>query len=193
MLASRHQTFANSGMNPSPNLFLIGPMGAGKSTIGRRLAAHFTLPFVDLDEEIERRNGVSVALIFELEGEAGFRMREARMIEELSRRDGVVLATGGGAVLDPDTRRVLQQRGFVVYLATSVAQQLTRLARDVKRPLLRAPDRRERLDAMAVQRNPLYAEIADATFSASNSAVAQAARQIALRLQSEWQREVVAA
>lgn len=193
MLASRHQTFVNSGMNPSPNLFLIGPMGAGKSTIGRRLAAHFTLPFVDLDEEIERRNGVSVALIFELEGEAGFRMREARMIEELSRRDGVVLATGGGAVLDPDTRRVLQQRGFVVYLATSVAQQLTRLARDVKRPLLRAPDRRERLDAMAVQRNPLYAEIADATFSASNSAVAQAARHIALRLQSEWQREVVAA
>lgn len=193
MLASQHQTFVNSGMNPSPNLFLIGPMGAGKSTIGRRLAAHFGLPFVDLDEEVERRNGVSVALIFELEGEAGFRAREARLIDELSQRDGVVLATGGGAVLDAGNRRLLHERGFVVYLATTVPQQLSRLARDSKRPLLRAPDRRERLEAMALQRNPLYAEIADATFSASHSAVAQVARHIALRLQSEWQREVVAA
>jgi shikimate kinase len=180
-------------MNPSSNLFLVGPMGAGKSTIGRRLAAHFGLPFIDLDEEIERRNGVSVALIFELEGEAGFRSRESRLIEELSCRDGVVLATGGGAVLAESNRRVLHDRGFVLYLSTTVAQQLSRLARDVKRPLLQAPDRRERLDAMAAQRNPLYEEIADLTVTGSNTAVAQAARQIAARLEGQWQRKAVAA
>ncbi len=180
-------------MNPSSNLFLVGPMGAGKSTIGRRLAAHFGLPFIDLDEEIERRNGVSVALIFELEGEAGFRSRESRLIEELSCRDGVVLATGGGAVLAETNRRVLHGHGFVLYLSATVAQQLSRLARDVKRPLLQAPDRRERLEAMAAQRNPLYEEIADLTVTGSNTAVAQAARQIAARLETQWQRKAVAA
>lgn len=180
-------------MNPSPNLFLVGPMGAGKSTIGRRLAAHLALPFIDLDEEIERRNGVSVALIFELEGEAGFRQREARLIEELSERDGIVLATGGGAVLDPANRRLLHARAFVLYLATSVAQQLNRLARDGKRPLLQAPDRRERLEAMAQLRTPLYEEIADMTVHGSSIAVAQAARQIASQLETRWQRSGVAA
>ncbi|MBK6727730.1 MAG: shikimate kinase AroK [Xanthomonadales bacterium] len=180
-------------MNPSPNLFLVGPMGAGKSTIGRRIAAHIALPFIDLDEELERRNGVSVALIFELEGEAGFRQREARLIEELSRREGIVLATGGGAVLDAANRRLLHARGFVLYLSTSVAQQLNRLARDCKRPLLQAPDRRERLEAMAQLRNPLYQEIADMTVHGSNIAVAQAARQIAAQLEARWQRRGVAA
>ena len=180
-------------MNPSSNLFLVGPMGAGKSTIGRRLAQHYDLPFIDLDEEIERRNGVSVALIFELEGEAGFRSREARLIDELTRREGVVLATGGGAVLAEANRRALRERGFVLYLSATVAQQLGRLARDVKRPLLQAPDRRERLEAMAVQRNPLYEEIADLTVTGSNTAVAQAARQIATRLDALWQRKAVAA
>jgi shikimate kinase len=180
-------------MNPSSNLFLVGPMGAGKSTIGRRLAAHFGLPFIDLDEEIERRNGVSVALIFEVEGEAGFRCRESRLIEELSCRDGVVLATGGGAVLADANRRMLHDRGFVLYLSATVTQQLSRLARDVKRPLLQAPDRRERLDAMAAQRNPLYEEIADLTVTGTNTAVAQTARQIAARLEAQWQRTVAAA
>ena len=180
-------------MNPSSNLFLVGPMGAGKSTIGRRLATHFGLPFIDLDEEIERRNGVSVALIFELEGEAGFRSRESRLIEELSCRDGVVLATGGGAVLAETNRRVLHGHGFVLYLSATVAQQLSRLARDVKRPLLQAPDRRERLEAMAAQRNPLYEEIADLTVTGTNTAVAQTSRQIAARLEAQWQRTVAAA
>ncbi|MBI2397626.1 MAG: shikimate kinase AroK [Xanthomonadales bacterium] len=180
-------------MNPSPNLILVGPMGAGKSTIGRRLAAHFALPFVDLDEEIERRNGVSVALIFELEGEAGFRQRESRLIEELCRRDGIVLATGGGAVLSESNRRLLHAHGFVLYLATSVAQQLARLARDSKRPLLQAADRRERLEAMAQLRNPLYEEIADLTVPASNLAVSHAAQLIATQLQARWQRCGVAA
>ena len=180
-------------MNPSPNLFLIGPMGAGKSTIGRRLAAHFALPFVDLDEEIERRNGVSIALIFELEGEDGFRQRESRLIEELAQQEGVVLATGGGAVLAEANRRQLHAHGFVLYLSTTVSQQLTRLARDAKRPLLRTPDRRERLEAMAQLRNPLYEEIADMSVTGSNSAVALAARQIAGRLETQWQRAGVTA
>lgn len=180
-------------MNPSSNLFLVGPMGAGKSTIGRRLAQHYDLPFIDLDEEMERRNGVSIALIFELEGEAGFRCRESRLIEDLSCRQGVVLATGGGAVLAEGNRRLLHERGFVLYLSATVTQQLARLARDVKRPLLQAPDRRERLEAMAAQRNPLYEEIADLTVTGSNTAVAQAARQIAARLDTQWQRKAVAA
>lgn len=180
-------------MNPSSNLFLVGPMGAGKSTIGRRLAQHFGLPFIDLDEEMERRNGVSIALIFELEGEAGFRQRESKLIEELSGREGVVLATGGGAVLSEGNRRLLRERGFVLYLSATVPQQLARLARDVKRPLLQAPDRRERLEAMAAHRNPLYEEIADLSVTGSNAAVAQAARQIATRLDAQWQRKAVAA
>lgn len=180
-------------MNPSSNLFLVGPMGAGKSTIGRRLAQHYDLPFIDLDEEMERRNGVSIALIFELEGEPGFRCRESRLIEELSCREGVVLATGGGAVLAESNRRLLRERGFVLYLSATVAQQIARLARDVKRPLLQAPDRRERLEAMAAHRNPLYEEIADLTVTGSNTAVAQAARQIAARLDAQWQRKAVAA
>jgi shikimate kinase len=180
-------------MNPSSNLFLVGPMGAGKSTIGRRLAAHFQLPFVDLDEELERRNGVSVALIFELEGEPGFRQRESRLLDELSRRQGVVLATGGGAVLAEANRKMLRERGFVVHLAASVPQQLARLARDAKRPLLQAPDRRERLEAMAELRNPLYAEVADLVVQGVNGAVAQVARQIAGRLETQWQRAGIAA
>jgi shikimate kinase len=180
-------------MNPSSNLFLVGPTGAGKSTIGRRLAQHFALPFVDLDEEIERRNGVSVTLIFELEGESGFRQREARLVDELTRRDGIVLATGGGAVLSEANRRVLRERGFVLYLAATVPQQLSRLARDAKRPLLQAPDRRERLEAMALQRNPLYEEIADLVVAGGNGAVAQAASQVVARLDSHWRRATVAA
>lgn len=178
-------------MNPSANLFLVGPMGAGKSTIGRRLARHFELPFIDLDEEIERRNGVSIGMIFELEGEAGFRQRETRLIDELSGSDGVVLATGGGAVLAEENRHRLAARGFVVYLAASVAQQLSRLSRDVKRPLLQTPDRRERLESIATQRNPLYQEIADLTATGSNLSVAQATRQLVQRIETQWQRLLV--
>lgn len=180
-------------MNPSSNLFLVGPMGAGKSTIGRRLAAHFRLPFVDLDEELERRNGVSVALIFELEGEPGFRARESRLLDELSGREGVVLATGGGAILAEENRQCLRERGFVVYLSATVAQQLSRLARDAKRPLLQAPDRRERLEAMATLRNPLYESVADLIVRGSNNAVSQVARQITAQLETQWQRVGIAA
>jgi shikimate kinase len=177
-------------MNPAANLFLIGPMGAGKSTIGRRLAAHFGLAFVDLDAEIEARTGVAVTTIFELEGEAGFRVREATLLEEFCRREGIVLATGGGAVLRADNRARLAAHGFVVYLAASVSQQLARLARDGKRPLLKTPDRRERLEALAREREPLYRAIADLEVETAAGGPAPAARRIAALLRERWQRSV---
>jgi shikimate kinase len=175
-------------VNPSSNLFLIGPMGAGKTTIGKRLAAHFALPFVDLDAEIETHTGAGVALIFDIEGEPGFRRRESALLDDCSARTGVVLATGGGAVLDERNRELLKSRGFVVWLQTDVEQQLQRLARDRQRPLLRAEDRRERLQAMARARDPLYASIADMIVSPHVHAPARASEQIAALIERRWQR-----
>lgn len=175
-------------MNPAPNLFLVGPMGAGKTTIGRRLAHLLDWPFHDLDQDIEQRSGATIPLIFELEGEAGFRRREHEMLAELAALDGIVLATGGGAVLDPANRALLRARGYVVYLQTSVDQQLKRLERDRKRPLLAAPDRRERLDHLAAVRNPLYAEVADLTVLSTCDNVVQIARDLAHTLEHRWQR-----
>jgi shikimate kinase len=180
-------------MNPAPSLFLVGPMGAGKTTIGRRVAEALALPFFDLDHEIEASAGASVALIFELEGEPGFRRREHAALAELSARDGIVLATGGGAVLDADNRRLLRQRGYVVWLRASVAQQLARLARDRKRPLLAAPDREQRLAELARVREPLYAEVADLALQPDSDCVPQAARELVERLALAWQRPAVPA
>ena len=132
-------------MKKPGNLFLIGPMGAGKSAVGRQLARLLHLDFVDSDEEVERRTGVDIPFIFEKEGEAGFRKREAQAIDELSRRDGIVLATGGGAVVDPQNRNHLGARGFVVYLHTSVDQQLSRTRKGRERPLLANDDPRATL------------------------------------------------
>lgn len=142
------------------NVILIGPMGSGKTTVGRALAPRLGLEFVDLDQEIEQRCGVEVSLIFEIEGEAGFRARESAMLEELSAREDMLLATGGGSVLNPSNRQRLRSMGLVVWLQTSVDQQLRRLARDRRRPLLQAPDRRQRLEDMAAERDPLYRECA---------------------------------
>ncbi|HXS73964.1 MAG TPA: shikimate kinase [Rhodanobacteraceae bacterium] len=174
-------------MNPSCNLFLIGPMGAGKTTVGRRLAAHYGLPFVDLDAEIETHTGAGVPLIFDVEGEPGFRRREAALLAECSARDGVVLATGGGAVLDARNRELLQTRGFVVWLQTSVEQQLQRLERDRQRPLLQAEDRRERLHVMAHARDPLYAGIADLSVPSHAHTPAHAAEHLVKLLDEHWQ------
>ncbi|NGY06502.1 shikimate kinase AroK [Solimonas terrae] len=144
------------------NIFLIGPMGAGKTTVGRRLAELRGLEFIDSDHEIEARTGVDIPYIFEREGEAGFRKRESQMISELVMRGGIVLATGGGAVLDADNRRVLAAHGYVVYLHASVDQQLHRTSRADNRPLLHnVSDRRGVLSSLFAQRDPLYREIAD--------------------------------
>ncbi|MBL8299754.1 MAG: shikimate kinase AroK [Rhodanobacteraceae bacterium] len=175
-------------MNPAPNLFLIGPMGAGKTTIGRRVAEQLQLPFFDLDLVIEEQTGATIPLIFELEGEAGFRRRECAALDQISALQGVVLATGGGAVLDAHNRELLAARGFIVYLETAVSIQLERLARDRKRPLLAAPDRRERLEQMAALRNPLYSTIADMTICSEHQHAAQVAADLITRLQQEWQR-----
>ncbi|EKM96135.1 shikimate kinase AroK [Stutzerimonas degradans] len=143
------------------NLILVGPMGAGKSTIGRLLAKELRLPFKDSDKEIEQRTGASIPLIFDVEGEGGFREREQAAIADLCMLNGVVLATGGGAVLREDNRRALRSGGQVVYLCTSVEQQLERTSRDRNRPLLQAADPRAVLETLMAVRDPLYREIAD--------------------------------
>jgi shikimate kinase len=149
--------------NTSGRIFLIGPMGAGKTTIGRQLARRLGLRFLDSDREIERRSGVDIQTIFDFEGESGFRQRERSMIDELTQRDGIVLATGGGAVLDPDNRDMLRNRGLVIHLATTVDEQVRRTRRDRIRPLLQNSDRRATLERLAQERRPLYEEIADIT------------------------------
>jgi shikimate kinase len=176
-------------MNPSCNLFVIGPTGAGKTSVGRRLAAHYGLPFVDLDQEIERHCGVDVSTVFEIEGEAGFRQRESALLDECSRRAGLVLATGAGAVLAPHNRGHLVERGFVVWLQTTVEQQLERLERDHRRPLLAVPDRHERLRAMAQIREPLYREIADLTVPGEHGGVGAASERCITLIDHYWQRQ----
>ncbi|HHB12780.1 MAG TPA: shikimate kinase AroK [Chromatiales bacterium] len=159
--ASSTSPFDRSVLLKNQNLFLVGPMGAGKSSIGRQLARRLGRPFLDSDREIEERTGVDIATIFEYEGEEGFRKREAKVIDELSRQQGIVMATGGGAVLRRENRDRLSARGFVVYLQASVETQLARTARDTSRPLLQTEDRRSRLESLMDERDPLYREIAD--------------------------------
>ncbi len=152
-------------------LFLIGPMGAGKTTIGRRLAQVLNREFVDSDQEIEQRAGASIPLIFELEGEAGFRAREKAVIAELTQRSNLILATGGGAVLDPDNRNCLRERGFVIYLWATVDEQLLRTRMDSNRPLLQTADPRARLAQLFEQRDPLYRATADLVIQSDGQAV----------------------
>ncbi len=142
------------------NVILIGMMGSGKSTVGRRLAAALGRPFVDADTVLEQRCGVPISTIFELEGEEGFRRREAQLITELAQPAGCVLATGGGAVLNANSRALLHSLGFVVYLQAGVNDLWQRLRRDRGRPLLRASDPRARIESLVEQRDPLYREAA---------------------------------
>ena len=166
------------------NVFLIGPMGSGKTAVGRQLARLLDCPFYDSDQEVEQRTGADIPLIFEREGEAGFRRREREVIEELARRHGIVLATGGGAILDADTRRDLAARGWVVYLEASVAQQAARAARTRNRPLLHDTDPVVRLGELIRMREPLYREIADLVISTNNRKVGSVAEHIAREFQA---------
>ncbi|MBT3091774.1 MAG: shikimate kinase AroK [Candidatus Thiodiazotropha endolucinida] len=147
------------------NLFLIGPMGAGKTTVGRQLAEFFHKDFVDSDHEIQRRTGVDIPTIFEFEGESGFRHRESAVIDELTAREGIVLATGGGVIMREQNRKLLSARGVVVYLHCSVRQQYERTHRDKNRPLLSTPDPKGRLNELMAVRDPLYRETADIVVS----------------------------
>jgi len=144
----------------APRLFLVGMMGAGKSTVGRLLAQRCGLEFIDCDRELEARSGVAIATIFEVEGEQGFRRREAALIDELTQRPGVVLATGGGAVLAEENRQRLRGRGLVIYLRASVDEILRRTQRDRARPLLQTANRRGRIAQLLAEREPLYEEVA---------------------------------
>lgn len=148
-------------MSKNNNLFLVGPMGAGKTTIGRFLAEDLNLEFVDLDAAIEDRCGANIPWIFDVEGEAGFRKRESRMLEELTSQNGILLATGGGAVLSEYNRTLLKQRGYVVYLNASVSQLLERTAHDRNRPLLQVDNPQEVIETLLEARDPLYRDVAD--------------------------------
>jgi shikimate kinase len=146
-----------------PRLFLIGMMGAGKSTVGRLLARRCGFDFIDCDRELEARSGVTIATIFELEGEESFRRREAALIDELTQRPRTVLATGGGAILDEENRGHLRSRGLVIYLRASVDEILRRTNRDRARPLLQTTDRRGRIAQLLAEREALYTQIAHVT------------------------------
>lgn len=153
-------------------------MGAGKSTIGRRLAKKLNLQFCDSDQAIENRTGVRIALIFEIEGEEGFRRREAEVIEELTGQSDIVLATGGGVVLSPENRKNLAERGVVVYLRAGIKQLLKRTTRDNKRPLLNMDNPREKIEEILKTRAPLYEQIADLIVDTDRRPVAQVIEEI---------------
>lgn len=145
----------------SQKIFLVGPMGAGKTSIGRALARQLKLKFHDSDHEVQARCGADIPWIFDVEGEDGFRRREAEVIAELTQKGGIVLATGGGAVLLPENRACLAERGTVVYLKVGVDLQYERTVNDLNRPLLQTPERRVVIERFEKERGPLYREVAD--------------------------------
>lgn len=171
-------------MASHPNIFLVGPMGAGKTTIGRRLAELRGLEFIDSDHEVEQRTGVDIPYIFEKEGENGFRKREKQVIADLTARAHIVLATGGGAILDTDNRHALASRGVVVYLHASIDQQLARTGRADNRPLLQqAADRRAVLEQLFRTRDPLYREVADIVVATDHLSTKSVVREIEAALE----------
>jgi shikimate kinase len=165
-------------MLAKPNLILIGPMGSGKSAVGKQLGRLLRRPFYDSDIEIERRTGVDIPYIFDKEGEAGFRLRESETLEVLTAMERIILATGGGAIMRPENRRMLADRGRVVYLKTSVGQQVERVRQGRARPLLSNVDPAARLEALMQVRAPLYEEIADITIVTDNRRVRVVAEDI---------------
>jgi shikimate kinase len=162
-------------------LFLVGMMGAGKTTVGRQLAKRLGKTFYDADREIEARTGVRVAVIFDIEGEVGFRKREAEVIDQLTALNDIVLATGGGAVLDPGNRENLRTRGFVIYLHALPPVLWQRTRADKSRPLLQGGDPRERLDALYALRDPLYREVADLVIETGRQGIGPLLAQVLAR------------
>ncbi|WP_368860140.1 shikimate kinase [Chitinimonas prasina] len=170
------------GMNLPGNFFLVGLMGAGKTTIGRSLARLSNKTFYDADHEIEARTGVRVPIIFEIEGEAGFRAREVETIRALTALNDIVLATGGGAVLNPANRECLRKHGFVIYLRASVEELYQRTRQDKNRPLLQTANPRAKLEQLYTERDPIYRELADLVVDTGRQGVQQLAQSILTEL-----------
>lgn len=175
-------------MNPASNLILVGPTGAGKTSVGKRVAERFGLKFVDVDHAIVEHAGATIPAIFENLGEAGFRERESMVLRELLAENRQLISTGGGAVLDAGNRELIRQRGFVVYLRVSVEAQLRRLGRCTNRPLLQRPDREQVLQDMAIAREPFYAEVADLALDTDHLLPPEATARLIRLLASQWQR-----
>lgn len=174
---------------PRRNIFLVGLMGAGKTSVGRLLAKDLRMTFVDCDHEIEKRTGVAVSVIFDIEGEEGFRRRESALLRELVQSENVVLATGGGAVLRPENRAALAENGFVVYLRASVDELWLRTRHDRSRPLLQTEDPRARLAELFEQRDPLYREVADITIETGSQSLRHLVSQLEQRLRQSLPHE----
>lgn len=169
-------------MNVPRNIFLVGMMGAGKSTVGRHLAKSLGKEFVDCDHELEEHTGASISLIFEIEGEDGFRKREQKMLEELSARENIVLATGGGVVNAPENRSRLRERGYTVFLDAPLDLLMERTSRDRNRPLLDTDNREASLKALLETRNPLYLDVADLVVKTDRRSPRSVARDIAKQI-----------
>lgn len=167
------------------NIFLVGPMGAGKSTIGRALAKELKLDFFDSDEVIEQRAGADISWIFDIEGEEGFRQREIKVIDELTQKNNIVLATGGGVIISPENRSVLAARGTVIYLKTSLEQQYERTKRDTRRPLLQTDNLTLRLEELRDERQPFYEDLSDVSFETDKLTVKAVANNIIKYLYGE--------
>jgi len=166
------------------NVFLVGPMGAGKSTIGRLLAAELKVPFYDSDRVIEQRTGADIPWIFDVEGESGFRDRESAVLAELAEEPGAVVATGGGIVLRPENGQVMNRSGRVCYLTASLEHLIERTAKDKKRPLLQVDNPRRKIIELLEQRDPLYRQVADLVVSTDRRSPKMVAQDIAQRLAS---------
>lgn len=171
-------------MRDPRNIFLVGLMGAGKTTVGKLLAKRLKKSFLDSDREIQNRTGVAIPVIFEIEGESGFRSREAAVLQELTGMEDIVLATGGGAVLSPENRQLLSRRGTVVYLRATVDELWARTRHDKNRPLLQTEDPRARLEELMAQRDPLYREVADIIIDTGTQSVYALVRHLERQLET---------
>ena len=169
-------------MTEKRNIFLVGPMGAGKSTIGRHLAEQLHLEFYDSDQEIEKRTGADIAWVFDIEGEEGFRERERDVISDLSEKQGIVLATGGGSIINKDVRNKLSARGIVVYLKTTIEKQVARTQRDKRRPLLQKDDPEQVLRDLADERNPMYEDVCDYVIDTDDQSARNVANKIIAKI-----------
>ncbi len=176
---------SNNKLHGNQNVFLIGPMGVGKTTIGKLLAKELGLQFIDTDQEVERRAGADISWIFDVEGEAGFRIRETSVLDDLTQEPKVLLATGGGSILKPENRRYLCSRGVVVFLDTTVEMQLKRTEKDKKRPLLQQGNPKEILTRLKAERDPIFQELADIRVNLGESNSRKIVNAIIRKLEQE--------